>query len=350
MVIRPVISVPLPWLTILFGRFYPSRSSEQDRKKYRFPRSLKVTKLGVWYITALLLIGVAAINTGNNLLYMVVGMLLSLIVISGLMSESTLRGVRVKREFPGDIFADSPIVARLHIENTKRILPSYSFTVKEAASPELLSEAVYIIKLSSGVKLKRHPAYTFNRRGIHKLTELKIETTFPFALFKKGKAEENTEEVFIYPRIKPIEESISPSNRGLECRKKARKKGDGSTLYGLREYKEGEDARNIDWKASARAAEFLAKEFEAEADERVLIDFDNSECGSEKIFEDSVSEAASLAVHYTRRGFHVGLKTRDDSIECARSGAHLKKILKLLALIEPSGPSSKAPKIVVRPL
>ena len=335
------MSAPLPWLTMLFGRFYPAGGREQAGKRYRFPRSLKVTRLGKWYIAALLLIGVAAINTGNNLLYMVVGMLLSLIIISGIMSEATLRGVRVTREFPKHIFAGTQVVARLSIENTKRVFPSYSFVVSEAPSKELESEAVYILKLTRGSGLKRHPAYIFKRRGRVVLSGLEIKTTFPFALFKKGRHEDTVNELIINPRIWPIKENRVPSRGGIESKSRAMKKGDGFALYGLRNYIEGEDSRRIDWKSSARARELLSREFEREEEERVLIVFDNSEATSKKLFEDAVSEAASLAVNFIKRGFYVGLKTRDEEIECGRTQEHLLKILNLLALIGPSGPENE---------
>ena len=66
----------------------------------RFPRTLEFTKEGARFVILLLVIGFAAINTGNNLLYLIVAMMLSLIVVSGLMSESTLRDITVKRTSP----------------------------------------------------------------------------------------------------------------------------------------------------------------------------------------------------------------------------------------------------------
>ena len=44
-----------------------------------------------------LLVGFGAINTGNNLLYLLLGMMLALILLSGVLSETTLRKLRVRR-------------------------------------------------------------------------------------------------------------------------------------------------------------------------------------------------------------------------------------------------------------
>src|SRR5260221_6301451 len=63
-------------------------------------RTLKFTRLGRWYTALTVGIGLAAINTGNNLLFLVLGLLLASIVVSGILSEQTLRLVRVERRFP----------------------------------------------------------------------------------------------------------------------------------------------------------------------------------------------------------------------------------------------------------
>lgn len=88
--LMPAISTPFPWLTMLIGRTLggrkPSEGAEKRPAKGFWPRSLSATVAGKWFIAVLFAIGIAAINTGNNLLYLVVATLLSLIVVSGLMS------------------------------------------------------------------------------------------------------------------------------------------------------------------------------------------------------------------------------------------------------------------------
>lgn len=356
MIIRPVISVPLPWLTILVGRFYPGGDREKKKKASFFPRTLKVTKLGKWYIAILLLIGIAAINTGNNLLYLVVGMLLSLIIISGIMSESTLRGIEVKRLLPRRIFAGTPVTARLDIDNNKRVLPSFSFSLIELPAPSVSATEAYVLKLTHNEAATRHNTYTFKRRGEVELRGILIRTSFPFSLFTKGKREITGARRLIYPSIRPIKEiaELRSFDSSSDNTKELKKKGDGSELHSLKEYSPGDDSRRIDWKSSARAQKLMTKEFEEEPVERFMIDFDNANAsGTEELFEQMVSDAASLACHLTGRGFYVGLKTRDNTINCARGRAHLFTMLETLALIEPSemaDASSGAASVKVRPV
>jgi len=190
--LRPAISVPLPWLTMLIGRRYRHTSGKQDkrRRRYRLPRSLKITREGKLYIAVLFIIGLAAINTGNNLLYLVVATLLSLIVISGILSESTLRGLKVRRVLPRRVYKGVPVPMLTEVSNLKGILPSYSFKLTEGPVPGMDATHSYMLKLKPGETGELTPGYTFKRRGRFTLRGAIVTTSFPFGLFLKGKFEE----------------------------------------------------------------------------------------------------------------------------------------------------------------
>lgn len=354
MVIRPIISAPLPWLTILFGRFYPKNTQEKKDFNTFFSRTLKITKLGKWYIAILLLIGIAAINTGNNLLYLVVGMLLSLIIISSLMSESTLRGIKVTRSLPEHVFADTPVIATLEITNTKSVFPSFSFNLSELNVPSVEYSEAYVLKLKSSGRVARHVTYRFKERGEITLSGLLITTSFPFSLFRKGKREQASLRRIIYPRLQPVRDTrwLNSFEAVSDIKKSSTKKGDGIELHSLKEYSPEDDYRRIDWKSSARAQKLLIKEFETEEERRLMIDFDNTRGSDEEFFEECVSKAASLACHLIERGFHVGLTTRETTLKCAQGRSHLFTLLDILALIEPdSGVSAGTrPGVVVKPV
>ena len=88
------------WLArypVLEAKGEPGFWKKIGRSNRLFPRKLKFTKEGKILIGITLGIGFAAINTGNNLMYLVLGMLLSLMVVSGILSELSLRGVVVER-------------------------------------------------------------------------------------------------------------------------------------------------------------------------------------------------------------------------------------------------------------
>ena len=76
------------------------KESEWWWQPFRPRRTIWPTRDGWWCLLVVIGIGVAAINTGNNLLYLLVSLLLSLIVVSGVLSEQSMRGLRLEADVP----------------------------------------------------------------------------------------------------------------------------------------------------------------------------------------------------------------------------------------------------------
>ena len=85
-----------------------------------------VTRAGKIYILITVVIGVAALNTGNNLLYVIVAALLSAIIVSGIASAAVLRNLELDVHLPEHVFAQRPIMARLLLRNSSTWMPSFS--------------------------------------------------------------------------------------------------------------------------------------------------------------------------------------------------------------------------------
>ena len=345
--IRLVTSAPFPWLNAVTGMTFGKRAEKakkngapQRRSLFSLPRSLTITREGKWFIGVLLLVGIAAINTGNNLLYLVVAAMLSFIIVSGVLSESTIRGIRVERRFPRHLFKGQPVAVRYRIENGKKRLPSYSFNIAELAAPGFTSEVAYVLKLKARAETVKTAQVLFERRGSHLLRGVRISTRFPFGLFLKGREEPAEAEVVVYPamrppsgmRLKAISANVSASDRDIF----AFAKGSGTELRSMRDYAAFDDARFIYWKSAAKGQKLLMKEFEKETERKVIVLFDNY-CAKndDPAFEDMVDEAAGVINHFIERGFEVGLKTLTDEALPAGGGAQLFRLLKILALLSP---------------
>src|SRR5579862_1904242 len=94
----------------------------------------KVTREGVVYITGIFVVALAALNTGNNLLFMVLACLLAGILVSGVISQIVLRDVELRLELPEHIFAGRPVRALAELINHKQALPSFSLRLVGSAS------------------------------------------------------------------------------------------------------------------------------------------------------------------------------------------------------------------------
>src|SRR3989338_5242040 len=82
-----------------------SRFKDSLRRWLKPPRRLRFTRFGTYVVLITLGIGLGAMNTGNNLIYLVFGMMLGFITASGVISEMSLRGLQVDWIIPTELFA-----------------------------------------------------------------------------------------------------------------------------------------------------------------------------------------------------------------------------------------------------
>ena len=321
-------------------------------------RSLTFTPAGTRFILLTLAVGIAAVNTGNNLLYLILGMMLSLIIVSGILSEQSLRNVSVEWRFPARIFAKQPVPAEMRITNGKRFLPSFSFRVDDGgpivsggrpSSPALapaepdarFDRSVYTFKLSAGETTSASQTTRFEKRGLCALPPITLRTTFPFGFFHKTLIRTQTQTVLVYPRILPMPPGLRAAG-GRIGEDHEHRRGFGTELHNLRDYTPADDARGIHWKSSARQSKLLLKEYEREEDGLAHLFLSNRIASGappgdrggptekqREDFERAVEIAAALAREYDRRGQSVRLRTLSEE---ARD---LDAILKTLALVQP---------------
>lgn len=304
-------------------------------------RFLRFTPEGVKFILISLAIGFAAVNTGNNLLYLVLGMLLSLIIASGFLSELMVKGLEVKRSLPPYIFARTPCSALLTIKNRKRYLTSFSLELEEDVNGEKTGGLAYLFRVRPQETATQVYRLSFSRRGFHNLRKPHLLTRFPFGFFIKGIRVKNPLQVLVYPQLLPWNDAIPEAYRRGEGPWSTPHKGRGENIFGIREYLPGDTSRDIHWRSTAKLSQTMVKEYESAGMKKVHIVLDTSL--PEEVtpmyreqFEGCVSKAASLAYHLLKRhDFLVGLSLGDEFIPFDKGEVHLHHILRSLALVGP---------------
>lgn len=268
------------------------------RRRIRLPRRLRVTFEGIGFILLTLGVGLAAINTGNNLLYIVFSMNLSLIVVSGFLSEWSVRRVAVRVRHASEAFASRDSLLAVTCSAAGKRFPPTSLTVTltfggshhSARFPEIPpgGEATRILSI-------RPP-----RRGPLAPEACSVSTTFPFALFEKSADVSPQTSLVVYPE--PAEDGFPPPGRPFPGPADAsRTPGrDGTDIRGAREHGPADPVRDIHWKASARFGKWMVKEREREsapvADLHLPAPFRSPE------FERIVSRACSFVLRCHREG------------------------------------------------
>ncbi len=333
-----------------------------------------VTRAGMIYILINVVIGIAAINTGNNLLYVVIAALLSAILVSGVASALVLRSLTLDVHLPEHVFAGRPMLARLLLHNQSSWMPSFSVRVvpakrknknkarwrweasifgwppnrapqyqwlrlpdrrlrrvREETEKPILEESVYFPFIAAGEELRADLEITFPARGRYCEKNFGLATRFPFAFLMKTRRVNLTREVIVYPVVEPTEQflEVLPMVTG-EFETYVR--GRGNDLYLIRDYMPDDSARHVDWKATARTGALKVREFSREDERKLRIVFDNPAPGvlPLAVYERAVCLAASLGWH-----FH------DEDVEVSFAAPGLEPtedvfaFLRYLALIEP---------------
>ncbi|HET8579198.1 MAG TPA: DUF58 domain-containing protein [Methylomirabilota bacterium] len=307
-------------------------------------RTIWPTRDGWWCLFVVVGLGVAAINTGNNLLYLLVSLLLSIIVVSGVLSEQTMRGLEVVGGEPEEIYAGRPALFGSTLVNRKGWLTSYSITLEllgpdskpHAAAAGDGAQFLYVPRLEAGGERLVMWEQTLPRRGRHRLPGVRLTTRFPFGLFVKAGRPVLTEELTVFPAIHPISSEMLQelASAGDAA---TRRRGRGSDLYNLRVYRAGDDPRLIHWRSSAKTQALTVRELEAETTEDTRIVLVGSGAGNPALLEAGLSEAASVAVHLLRAGSGVELVGPGLVVPLGRGRGHLRRVLTALALYQPGG-------------
>ncbi len=309
---------------------------------FNFPkRKFKITKAGYSFMLITLGIGIAGLNTGNNLLYLLFGMMLSFILMSGILSDSSMRRLRVKREIPQEITANSYFPVKVNVENRKKRVPSYSLTVDDIGQ-QRGKNTRFIVKIPPQ---GRHDIFYFSKfleRGWKKYYGFEILTKFPFGLIQKTDFLKQEEEVLVYPEIIDLKGFIKASQL-FHGEYLSGNKGVGVNPWGLRSYLYGDDARLIHWKSTAKKGQWMVKEFESEKKMSVVVDLnlvhrDISRAGvfqkkSQKTMtEKLISICASMIIFLIRENYEVVLTVNGKPAGSEGRG-YISSYLKNLALL-----------------
>lgn len=362
------------WATILaitslilafVGGLYivPRLSKRINLRLFSWKFSYSVTSETAFFLTLATIVGFAAINTGNNLLYLVFSVLLAIILASGIISEASLRDVDISLRFSEHIFAEQETGLDLTLINNKHLLPSFSITAgiitDRVSTPTKLSSRLQQLILGAQAekgfgklahytvlpprtRLSQKLIYTFPSRGSYNITGFSISTKFPFGFLRKTYEKAAVGEVIVYPNPKPINSffGVVPMLAGwLE----SSQRGNSTDLYRLRQYVFSDNMRHIHWKATAKAHKLMVKEFTREDERRFTLVMDNSIDNEYKTslttddahFERAIELMASLADYFTKQGAELRLLTPIQHTEFGVGTEHLYKILRILALIEP---------------
>lgn len=293
-------------------------------------RRIRFTRDGVFFLAVTLSIGLAALNTGHNLFYLVFAMLVSLLIVSGLLSERALKSLRIERRLPLEAFARAPAAVEVRLRNASRRRTSYAVEVHDEVEGQERRRIGFVERLDPGSERAFHAVWTFGRRGRHRFGALHLVTRFPFGLVEKTRIVPIPDEIVVLPSVeRRSRDLVADLNRDA-----IRKNRLGEDVLSLRPKLPEDDSRRIHWRISARVGELVVKEHGEARDRPVAVFFDDRGPAG-PAFEAAVERAAALLWQIQREGRPASLYGHGVSFR-AVMGESLRQALRFLAEVEPA--------------
>jgi uncharacterized protein (DUF58 family) len=300
------------------------------RIREAFEESMRqqITALGFVFTLTVVLVGLAAFVSGNNLLFLLLAALLSTLLISGFVSRLGLAGLELDVQLPAHVVARRETPAVIKIRNRKFLTPSFSLHLSGA--PETgLREDMYIPLVPAGATVTETAPLYFKKRGEYKNKTFWFSTRFPFGFTYRRAHVRLEEQVLVYPSIDP-QPGFELLLAGISGDLQTHQRGRGHDFYRIRPYIADESSRHVDWRATAHTGELQVREYARDQDQAVTL-FLDLDTGDFEWFERAVDCCAFLVWRLAEKGVRVHFMTQRWSPE----DASVYDILKYLAVVEP---------------
>lgn len=248
-------------------------------------RRLEVTRSGKWYIALTIALGVTALASGNNAIYLIESLLLAGLIHSGIQSEKQVSAVRIEfirvQAKAREATADWIVV---HNEKKRTLFCLEIGEWKEGKFHTL----AFFSKIKGGETMRARSAQEILNRGTYRWDGFAIATSYPFGFAKKIKVVRKPGERVIWPtpislRRKSGEDPVGErGNRNPEI----------DIVEGeIRKYEWTDDARMIVANQSIRGLGFMVRNRRPVLKEpEIILDL---RVGEGEVFETAVRKASS---------------------------------------------------------
>lgn len=274
------------------------------------------------YIAITLLLGFAAVNTGNNLLYLLVSALLGFMVISGILGKRNIEGLAINMAFAEEIYDRRPTLVTMRVENTKRFLPSFLLRIS------FLGQSATFFVIDRQKTSSKSLTLRLEGRGRHRVAEAQVTSIFPINFFVRRRPIPVEQQIVVFPEPRPCPSVSTDSGRKKGETTTTPFKGYEGEISRIADYRGGEPLKQIHWKLSARHGELKVKELSDSSFEPVILDL-HSLPGTN--LEKRLCCGSFLVNRYWRQKRPVGLKLGERIIPPAATRAHKLKLLTELA-------------------
>lgn len=298
---------------------------------FEFNGVVRFTKVGTSYLAATCVLIMAAVNTGNNALYVGVALMLGSLLLSGIASKGGLKRLHAGIGGMDEVWAGRAARGTLRLRNESRI-----WNVRDIVlTSQAFAEPVLVPLLPRRSTIEVEATFLFTKRGLAQVESIDSYTRYPFGFFLKKRRLRVDSEVLVYPRIAPGQstlEHFSPRNGEADL---ANRPGPGSEIHSFRDYSRGDSLRHVHWKKSASLGRWIFKQTEEDASTsvKVLVDpYQPKQVEADEV-EQMISDAATFVYDAVERGFDITLSLPRSTVR-VRERERAAPLFRALALME----------------
>lgn len=272
-----------------------------------------------------LLLGFAAVNTGNNLLFLIVSGLLAFMSVTGYVGMLNIKRLKPELIPPAEVYASTPATFCLRLTNAKPHLPAFLIRV------DTVKQQGGLVPFVAGGRSAEQPvSLLFPKRGRTALAAVRVSSAFPVNFFTRFWTFDLQQPLIVFPALLPLQEFGGDSTEpGITAQQHQR--GHEGELEGINRYSGREPFKLIHWKLSARADDLLVKEFGGQSAAPLTVDLSAL---PGRNLEECISQAAWLVVRWVMER-PVGLVYGTHVLAPAIGRQHGRMLLTELALYDP---------------
>jgi uncharacterized protein (DUF58 family) len=288
----------------------------ERRRLYILP-----TRAGLAFAALLLLMLLAGLNYASSLALLLTFLLAAFALVAMQQCHRNLLGVQVVSTLAPAVFAGSTGSVQLTLANPAAL-------ARPRLQAALPAGAVRVADVAAHAQQQLELALPAPVRGRVRLERVWLSTTHPFGLFRAWTWVHTPIEMLVYPRPRgalPMPTQSAPPKSGGRPLP-----GAGADEWtGLRAFRDGDSPRQVDWKAYAREAPLLVKEYSAGGAELCLFEFAQL---ADPDIEARLSQLARWVVDAEARGERYGLILPAVRLTADRGPEHRHRCLAALAL------------------
>ena len=308
---------------------------------------LSLTRRGALFLFLVIGLVFSTMNTGNNLLILVLSFLFSALLVSGLVSDLILQKLTISLGIPERIHALQDVACLVTLHNMKRYFPAFALELKSrkrhpgthSDQSDFFVQEKNFPYIRAGENLTLKLRCSFRRRGEYPVEGFDISTSFPFGFFSRRRKLEAQGRILVYPALFDLR-SVFFFHPHLRGRDELNQRGLGSSLYNIRQYQDGDSARHVDWKSTAKLNHLMVKDF-AREEQSVMNLFFSSYLPDQSVlalaqFEKALSYLTSLGDYYWKQGQSFRFVSESCEIGVSERRSDFQELMKYLACVQPS--------------